>query len=453
MLLHFLPQLQSHALGLFDGQELNGVFVKYCSSVNFIFDSETIAAVAVIGFITAGIFISLAPILFQDLVQKYILPGIEEEEAYTYKIFWGITASSYLFDTVVLYSDMNTFMTVFRDIGPIQRCLWGFGIPFVLLLCMASSIYCASSFKLLAIPDVYLSPVQYFCCKEKAARLVVTSFTIWFILVAVQLLVHHGIMIIHAMQIAPVTIFKNVMLLALVGTCVILINVAFFTDFARLPIRRNSPIVFLLIAMGSFGCLIVYNTRYGNVAMENVSYLLLLQGIFLPILLRGLTLVMNIFIHQLTRRIFHTVVQKLNMHGQMHCRRQDNAQKVVCALFTDIESSNSAKVLSGKLYQCKVIDFACLQKIRGASSDMEANTVLAEHLHQNGTEETLQGFARILQESGLLKQIALGKQIKAKLADQESLPPAFHDKHPQGSPCAHTPAAEGMGELDQQLQN
>ena len=98
------------------------------------------------------------------------------------------------------------------------------------------------------------------------------------------------------------------------------------------------------------------------------------------------------------------------------CRMsQDIAQKTVRALFSEIECNGSAKTLSGKLFQGLVIDYECLQKIRRADCDTEANAVLAEHLYETSTEKTLQGFTRILKESGLPKQKCLGEQIEAVL--------------------------------------
>ena len=94
---------------------------------------------------------------------------------------------------------------------------------------------------------------------------------------------------------------------------------------------------------------------------------------------------------------------------------QDIAQKTVRALFSDIECNGSAKTLSGKLFQGLVIDYECLQKIRRADCDTEANAVLAEYLYETSTEKTLQEFARILKESGLPKQKAPGEQMEAML--------------------------------------
>ena len=94
---------------------------------------------------------------------------------------------------------------------------------------------------------------------------------------------------------------------------------------------------------------------------------------------------------------------------------QDIAQKTVRALFSEMECNGSAKTLSGKLFQCWVIDYECLQKIRRADCDTEANAVLAEHLYETSTEKTLQEFARILKESDLPKQKVLGEQIEAVL--------------------------------------
>ena len=102
--------------------------------------------------------------------------------------------------------------------------------------------------------------------------------------------------------------------------------------------------------------------------------------------------------------------------GAETCRMtQDIAQKTVRALFSEIECDVSTKTLSGKLFQCLVIDYECLQKIRRADCDTEANAVLAEHLYETSSEKTLQEFARILKESYLPKQKVLGEQIEAVL--------------------------------------
>ena len=94
---------------------------------------------------------------------------------------------------------------------------------------------------------------------------------------------------------------------------------------------------------------------------------------------------------------------------------QNIAQKTVRALFSEIECNGSAKTLSGKLFQGWVIDYECLQKIRRADCDTEANAMLAEHLYETSTEKTLQEFACILKESGQPKQKDFGEQIEAVL--------------------------------------
>ena len=127
------------------------------------------------------------------------------------------------------------------------------------------------------------------------------------------------------------------------------------------------------------------------------------------------------------------------------CRMsQDIAQKTVRALFSEIECNGSAKTLSGKLFQCLVIaDYECLQKIRRAECDTEANAVLVEHLYETSTEKTLQEFARILKESDLPKQKVLGEQIEAVLTrttaananskSSQALSTYSRDEHPQAT--------------------
>ena len=127
---------------------------------------------------------------------------------------------------------------------------------------------------------------------------------------------------------------------------------------------------------------------------------------------------------------------------------RNKAQELVRALFPNIESSGSAKTLAGRMFQRKTINFACLQKIRQAQCDEEANTLLAEHLYQSGTEKTLQDFANILKESDLPRQQALGERIEAALSETHSPRSVFSDERLPGSPRG--PRAEGSSEQELQ---
>ena len=131
---------------------------------------------------------------------------------------------------------------------------------------------------------------------------------------------------------------------------------------------------------------------------------------------------------------------------------QDKAQGTVRALFTLIESSASAKALSGKLFQYKVIDYDCVQKIRRADCDTDANAVLAEHLYQTSTEKTLQEFYTILKESGLPKQKELGEQIEAALTatDTAVALTVSSDESAQARAPSPRPSAESRSDHGQQ---
>ena len=129
---------------------------------------------------------------------------------------------------------------------------------------------------------------------------------------------------------------------------------------------------------------------------------------------------------------------------------QDNAQELIRGMFSYIESSGSAKSLKGKLLQRKVISYECYQKICRAECDTDANAVLAEHLYQSSTEETLQDFAHVLKESDLPRQQALGERMEAALTETQSfrvVNNVYREERPPGLPCR--PAAEGSA--DQEL--
>ena len=123
---------------------------------------------------------------------------------------------------------------------------------------------------------------------------------------------------------------------------------------------------------------------------------------------------------------------------------RDDAQELVRGLFSHIESSGSAKTLKGKLFQRKVINHQWYQKIGRAECDREANVLLAEHLYQSSTEETLQDFAHVLKESELPRQQALGERIEAALKETQSsrvINNVYREERPPESP--RRPAAEG----------
>ena len=126
------------------------------------------------------------------------------------------------------------------------------------------------------------------------------------------------------------------------------------------------------------------------------------------------TQLLNNYMEGITGAVRQIPRVRLTTNAEL-CMSQDMAQKTVRALFSEIECNGSAKTLSGKLFQCLVIDYECLQKIRRAECDTEANAVLVEHLYETSTEKTLQEFARILKGNDLPKQKVLGEQIEAVL--------------------------------------
>ena len=132
MLLHVISQLQSYAFRGDDGGKHRGNFAKYCSNTKFIYNSEIMANVAVVGFIILAVFVLFAPALLHDCVQEYLLPDKGKKKSpnynYTYGIFWGFSATAFFFDSLVLYNDINTLKAVFTDIGPISSTYGDLGL-------------------------------------------------------------------------------------------------------------------------------------------------------------------------------------------------------------------------------------------------------------------------------------------------------------------------------------
>ena len=149
----------------------------------------------------------------------------------------------------------------------------------------------------------------------------------------------------------------------------------------------------------------------------------------------------------------------LQVQSDVGCRQTSLIRRCVRCSQRPNVINGSAKTLSSKLFQCLVINYECLQKIRKADCDTEANAVLAEHLYETSTEKTLQEFARILKESGMPKQKVLGEQMEAVLTctvtatanSSEAVSTDSRDEHPQTTNPSRT-SSSAEDESDEEME-
>lgn len=164
--------------------------------------------------------------------------------------------------------------------------------------------------------------------------MLVTFLALWFDLVALEFLIHHGVVAVLAIPAAPLTIVTNMLSLVLVGTCAVHSFALVFTICAKLatlysthdlrsgkhsrdyPISHGSPLPFpdknkgndwsyyiraailipFLMAIALFSVLLASSGKYVNSATEQDNFLSFFLSFFIPILLTVLSLGIQWFI-------------------------------------------------------------------------------------------------------------------------------------------------------------
>ena len=215
------PQLQSYAVGQTVSGRFKGNVATACGADSFLYKSEGLAIVTVLGLMLIGLFVHLAvPVIFQS--NKY-LQAPSNANNYSFEsfcLFWGVSTIFFVIVFIVLFLDMRQLMQVWCHLVVGMQLAWAATfIIFPLTFHTAKFISAKSTF---TDPNFYRFLAEPFCSGSESteASECVTCVAILCDMLALQLLCHHDVVAILAVPAAPLTIVTNVLLLVLAGTTI-----------------------------------------------------------------------------------------------------------------------------------------------------------------------------------------------------------------------------------------
>ena len=295
----------------------------------------------VLGLILLGLFIPLAiPVVFQKNRHFQNLANNANDYSFkSYGLFWGVSTTLFVFAIAAFGSDLRQLILVFPKIGTPLQVAWVLCIILLSLLTTVAALFIAVSSSI-TIPCLYLRLAKsccswcccccVCCCKEFISpRTLVTFLAVWFDMLALQLLCHHAIVAVLAIPAAPLTIVTNVLFLGLVGICVSHTFALVFTLCAKLNtshvhecrkflmvIRckiippginkikeihcnyyvRAGILIPLLMSFALFSLLLAFSGKFVNSATEQVNFPTFLLSFFIPLLLTGMGIGLQVLI-------------------------------------------------------------------------------------------------------------------------------------------------------------
>lgn len=318
-----LPQLQSYATEENAGERFKGNVARACGENSFVFISVELSVVAGCGFIFFGLFLLLAiPVIIQRI--RYLRELAKNSENYSfssYGIFWGVSTTFFVCSITLMGFDLWFLIKVFHNLGVAMQVVWVLCIIILLLLTTAAALFIAirSTFE---VPHLYLFLARCCCCgHDECARKLVAFLALWFDMVALQMLCHHGIVAFLSIPAAPLIIITNVLLIVLLCTCLISTFAVVFTFCARLTNaycntdevsedddRRSMlcaiTLTLLLIAVGLFSALLASSVKFVNSATEQDSFLYFLLSIIINLILTGIVIGLQLFITKWLKTAF-----------------------------------------------------------------------------------------------------------------------------------------------------
>ena len=155
-----------------------------------------------------------------------------------YGMFWGISTSAFLCNIGLCIIDIPFIVSTFMR-NPAARAFTYF-ILFILLFIWVSSLLVVvyifrKNRPQVTVPRMYTFAFQLMsccCCREPWAETVVVGVAWWFILVAIQMVLCHGMYILLAVLASPTAVPLNVMVLVLLFVCTTYTSALLYTIFA-----------------------------------------------------------------------------------------------------------------------------------------------------------------------------------------------------------------------------
>lgn len=239
----YLLQLQEIALG----ESQCGAYISnidhFCATGKVILKSVgnklgPVAALAGTGFLFQILFISLISANLGLQVSKYISQKSSDYSFDGYGMFWGISTSAFLCTIGMCIIDIPLIVETFKRSGAV----WSFSyfMLFILIFIWVTSLLVVvyifrKNRPQVTVPRMYTFAIQLLgccCCGEPWAETVVVGVAWWFILVAIQMVLCHGLYILLAALASPTAVPLNVMVIVLFFACITYTSALLYTIFA-----------------------------------------------------------------------------------------------------------------------------------------------------------------------------------------------------------------------------
>ena len=313
-------QLQEIALG----ERQCGAYISnvdhFCASEGKITDSgrskiEPFVVLAGTGFLFQVLSLSLISACIGLQVSTYISQKASDYTFEGYGMFWGISTGTFLLTTVICSNGVILIGTTFMRHG--ATLAFPYFMLIILTFILVTSILVVvyifrKNTPRPKVPRMYSFAFQLLTCGcygKKWAETAVVGVAWWFILVALQGLLCHGVYILLAALASPTTVPFNVMALVLLFACIIYTSALLYTISAYIctspkkrqkgsgtAVVRAAILVPLLVTMMCYTSLIVACGDVVNSDTKQNSYLSLIASAIGTVIIGLLTFGLKWFI-------------------------------------------------------------------------------------------------------------------------------------------------------------
>lgn len=110
------PQHQSYAVGQTASGRFKGNVATACGADSFLYISEILAIVTVVGLVLIGLFVSIAvPVIFLRNRNLQALASNPNNYSFeSFGLFWGVSTTHFVWVSFVIYVDMWQLMQVYH---------------------------------------------------------------------------------------------------------------------------------------------------------------------------------------------------------------------------------------------------------------------------------------------------------------------------------------------------
>ena len=249
----------------------------------------------------------LLKITFKPFAQKTFTYSFD-----TYGMLWGASTTAVGFLGLLYGVYADTAYLVFANVkgtftlDTTYLLIAAILIPQVMELPVA--IYIARK-ATVAVPCIFKYPAIVLCCgRKRHAECLVTTIALWALLVALQLVLIHGTLIVFTISVQPFSIASSTMLLVLALSCLANMFSLLFTIFAHLftpshqrvasssMVLRAVVVLPLLLAIMCYGAAAISMGSVVNMDANQNNPLSFISSVAIPILLGVTSIFLKRFI-------------------------------------------------------------------------------------------------------------------------------------------------------------